>query len=82
MDLILRNARLPAIPGAARLVDIGIADGRIAAIGPGLPSTAPSAISPARSRLDLMNRGFLEENLQVPRRHWQDLLSKTIGNDV
>ena len=37
MDLILRNARLAETPREAPLVDIGIADGRIAAIVPGLP---------------------------------------------
>ena len=41
MDLILRNARLPGMPGQARLVDIGIAEGRVAAIEPGLPAGAP-----------------------------------------
>src|ERR1700693_1777143 len=41
MDLILRNACLPGMPGQARLVDIGIAEGRVAAIEPGLPARAP-----------------------------------------
>jgi cytosine deaminase len=40
MDLVLRNARLPG--GPAALTDIGIAGGRIAAIGPGLATSAPA----------------------------------------
>ena len=38
MDLIIRNARLPADPSA--LIDIGIENGRIAAIGPNLAAQA------------------------------------------
>jgi hypothetical protein len=30
----------------------------------------------------LMYRGCLEEIVQVPRKHWQALLSKSIGNDA
>ncbi len=35
-DLILRNARIPGAAADAPLVDIGIQDGRIAAVEPGL----------------------------------------------
>ena len=39
-DLILREARLPGDPD--RLADIGIRDGRIAAIAPKLPAAGPA----------------------------------------
>src|SRR5215213_5393333 len=40
MDLIVRNARLSSQPEAPP-VDIGVADGRIAAIAPGLQADGP-----------------------------------------
>ncbi len=42
LDLVIRNARLPDIRPDAATVDIGIADGRIAAIEPGIQTDAPS----------------------------------------
>jgi cytosine deaminase len=39
MDLILRNAR---VAGRAEGLDLGIAEGRIAALAPGLPDAAPA----------------------------------------
>jgi len=41
MDLVLRNARLPERTPSERLVDIGIADGKIAALQSGLPAGGP-----------------------------------------
>ena len=41
MDLILRNARLPDAAATDPLVDIGIADGRIAALQPALQANGP-----------------------------------------
>jgi len=41
MDLVLRNARLPESTPSDRLVDIGIADGKIAALQAGLPTGGP-----------------------------------------
>jgi cytosine deaminase len=42
MDFILRNARLPHAAPGDPLVDIGVADGRIAAIAPGLEADGPA----------------------------------------
>jgi cytosine deaminase len=59
MDLVLRNARLPGEPD--RLVDIGVSDGRIAAIESGLSADAET--------LDLAGRlvcaGFVETHLHL-----------------
>ncbi|HTV45560.1 MAG TPA: amidohydrolase family protein [Stellaceae bacterium] len=49
MDLIIKNARPADLPAAAAPVDIGVADGRIAAIGRGLGDA--TEISDAAGRL-------------------------------
>ena len=41
MDLIIRNARLSDRPASEPPVDIGIENGRIAAIGPNLAAEGP-----------------------------------------
>ena len=42
MDLVIRNARLAGSTPGEPLMDIGIENGRIAAIGRSLPAQAPS----------------------------------------
>jgi cytosine deaminase len=59
MDLILRNARVAAEP--TRLTDIGIADGRIAAIAPNLAAEAQTLDLDGR----LVAPGFVETHLHL-----------------
>jgi cytosine deaminase len=59
MDLILRNARLPGEPG--RLVDIGVAAGKIAAIEAALSADAETLDVGGR----LVGPGFVETHLHL-----------------
>ncbi|HEY7244914.1 MAG TPA: amidohydrolase family protein [Xanthobacteraceae bacterium] len=59
MDLVLRNARLP---NAGRdLTDIGIRDGRIAALRPGLPAASETIELGGR----LVSSGFVETHIHL-----------------
>jgi cytosine/creatinine deaminase len=57
-DLVLRNARLA---GTARPIDIGIADGRIAALEPGLTTAGETLDLAGR----LVSPGFVETHLHL-----------------
>ena len=59
MDLILRRARLP--DGGQQLFDIGIADGRIAAIEPALAADGPEVEVAGR----LVSPGFVETHIHL-----------------
>ena len=59
MDLILKDARLPG--DATRSVDIGIADGRIAAIEPDLAAEGETIELGGR----LVSPGFVETHIHL-----------------
>jgi cytosine deaminase len=59
MDLIIRNARLPDRPD--ELTDIGVADGRIAAIAPGLSADAEACDAEGR----LACPGLIESHIHL-----------------
>ncbi|ESR25372.1 amidohydrolase family protein [Lutibaculum baratangense] len=59
MDLIIRSARLPG--ASDELVDIAVADGRIAAIGPGLAAEGEELDAGAR----LVAPGFVETHIHL-----------------
>ena len=61
MDLILRRARLPGMDAAAPPLDIGVADGRIAAIAPALAAEAPEYDAAGR----LVCAGFIETHIHL-----------------
>ena len=59
MDLILRNARLAS--DASRLIDIGIAGGKVAALAPQLAAEAETLDVGGR----LVSPGFVETHLHL-----------------
>jgi cytosine deaminase len=61
MDLVIRNARLPDRPRTEPPVDIGIDNGRIAAVGRGLPAAAE--VFDARGRLACA--GLIESHIHL-----------------
>ena len=62
LDLLLRNARLPDHGAADPAIDIGIAAGRIAAIGQGLDVTATETIDCGGR---LVSPGFVETHIHL-----------------
>jgi len=65
MDLIIRNARLPQGTGGAQTVDIGVADGRIAAIEPRI--AADALVHDAAGRL--VCAGLIETHIHLDKAH-------------
>ena len=61
-DLIVRNARLVGMNGETPLADLGIRDGRYAAIGPTLAGTAAETVD-AGGRL--VSPGFVETHIHL-----------------
>ena len=61
-DLLVRNARLDVADGKAPLVDLGIRDGRYAAIGPALPGKAAEVVD-AGGRF--VSPGFVETHIHL-----------------
>jgi len=68
MDLVLRNTRLEGASGAA-LQDIGIADGRIAAIAAAGPESRSGIWHAASAEIDIGGRlvtgGFVESHIHL-----------------
>jgi cytosine/creatinine deaminase len=63
MELVLRNARLSS--NEARVVDIGIAEGKIAAIAPKLDASAETVDAGGR----LVVPGFVESHIHLDKSH-------------
>lgn len=61
-DLVLRNVRLPDSKADQPAVDIGVKDGRIAAIGAGLGGTAKEE---AQAGNRLVCSGFVETHIHL-----------------
>jgi cytosine deaminase len=76
MDLIISNARLPDRPGET--IDIGVADGRIAAIGSGF-GTAPRAYD-AGGRL--VCAGLVETHIHLDKSRLIDRLPAEAGRRI
>jgi cytosine deaminase len=74
MDLIVRNARLAGAPEAAP-VDIGIADGKIIAVQPGLSAEAPSYDAEGR----LTCAGMVETHIHLEKSRIADRCDPETG---
>jgi cytosine/creatinine deaminase len=77
MDLILRNARIAEHPERPP-VDIGVADGRIAAIETGLAAEGPSWDAGGR----LVCAGFVETHIHLDKSRIVDRCTPEIGRDA
>jgi cytosine deaminase len=77
MDLVVRNVRL-ADAAAAEPVDIGVADGRIAAIGAGLPDAAESFDAAGR----LACAGLVETHIHLDKSRLADRLPPEPGRRI
>jgi cytosine/creatinine deaminase len=76
MDLVVRNARLAQTYGAPP-VDIGVADGKIVAIQPGLPVDAPSYDAEGH----LTCAGLVETHIHLEKSRIADRCAPEIGRE-
>ena len=74
MDLVVRNARLASAPEAPP-VDIGVADGRIVAVQPGLHAEAPSYDADGR----LTCAGLVETHIHLEKSRIADRCAPETG---